>query len=87
MRPLEIAKKVCSLGEENNRRPQPIEAASKFIEDHFPKCNAALLAGSVIRGEATETSDLDIIVFDEKDCIAVPGIASRTRLAYRVIRL
>jgi predicted nucleotidyltransferase len=41
----------------------PIEAAVKFISIHFPHCQAALLAGSVVRGEATETSDLDIIVF------------------------
>lgn len=69
VRPLEIAKRVhstCSFGEENAQRLQPIDAASRFIEEHFPECNAALLAGSVIRGQATETSDLDIIVFDEK---------------------
>ncbi|CAM4015316.1 nucleotidyltransferase domain-containing protein [Mesobacillus thioparans] len=34
-----------------------------FVEERFPDCDAALLAGSVIRGEATETSDLDIVVF------------------------
>ncbi|MDQ0230204.1 nucleotidyltransferase domain-containing protein [Metabacillus malikii] len=43
----------------------PIEAAEHFINKHHPNCQAALLAGSVIRGEATETSDLDIIVFDK----------------------
>ncbi|HER2162506.1 TPA: nucleotidyltransferase domain-containing protein [Streptococcus pyogenes] len=32
---------------------------------HFPNCQGALLAGSVVRGEATETSDLDIVVFDK----------------------
>ncbi len=40
------------------------EAAELFIQKHFPNCQGALLAGSVVRGEATETSDLDIIVFD-----------------------
>ena len=45
-------------------RPEPIEAAKKFIEKHFPHCQGALLAGSVVRGEATETSDLDIVIFD-----------------------
>jgi hypothetical protein len=41
----------------------PLAAAKKFIGDRFPGCDAALLAGSVTRGEATETSDLDMVVF------------------------
>jgi hypothetical protein len=32
--------------------------------NHFSNCHGALLAGSVVRGEATETSDLDIVIFD-----------------------
>lgn len=47
-----------------NKLP-PIEAAHQFINNHFPNCQGALLAGSVVRGEATKTSDLDIIVFDK----------------------
>ncbi|MFF2878895.1 nucleotidyltransferase domain-containing protein [Gottfriedia sp. NPDC057991] len=43
----------------------PIEAAQHFIEKYFPNCQGALLAGSVVRGEATETSDLDIVIFDK----------------------
>lgn len=43
----------------------PIEAAQKIINYHFPCCQGALLAGSVVRGEATATSDLDIIIFDK----------------------
>lgn len=43
----------------------PIEAAQRFIQKYFPNCNGALLAGSVVRGEATDTSDLDIVIFDE----------------------
>lgn len=43
----------------------PLEAAHHFISTHFPYCRAALLAGSVVRGEATATSDLDIIIFDD----------------------
>ncbi|AQQ53306.1 nucleotidyltransferase domain-containing protein [Planococcus lenghuensis] len=42
----------------------PREAAGRFISKYFPDCTGAVLAGSVVRGEATETSDLDIIVFD-----------------------
>ena len=44
----------------------PVEAARLFVNKHFPHCEGALLAGSVIRGEATETSDLDIVVFDKQ---------------------
>jgi predicted nucleotidyltransferase len=50
----------------NSSRLQPIEAAKRFIAEKFPDCQAALLAGSVVRGEETATSDLDIVVFDEK---------------------
>lgn len=42
-----------------------IEAANQLIEYRFPNCLAAVLAGSVVRGEATDTSDLDIVVFDD----------------------
>ncbi|MGN8646793.1 nucleotidyltransferase domain-containing protein [Gracilibacillus sp. HCP3S3_G5_1] len=42
----------------------PVEAAGKFIRSRFPDCEGALLAGSVVRGEATVTSDLDIVIFD-----------------------
>jgi hypothetical protein len=40
------------------------EAAKKFIEANFPTCEVAYLAGSVVRGEETESSDLDIIIID-----------------------
>lgn len=43
----------------------PIESANLFIKKYFPHSQGALLAGSVVRGEATNTSDLDIIVFDK----------------------
>jgi hypothetical protein len=49
----------------DSQKINPIEAAQLFISKHFPNCQGALLAGSVVRGEATETSDLDIVVFDE----------------------
>ncbi|WP_141432217.1 nucleotidyltransferase domain-containing protein [Bacillus sp. 03113] len=49
---------------EEIKRLEPIEASKKFIERYFPNCQGALLAGSVVRGEATSTSDLDIVVFD-----------------------
>jgi hypothetical protein len=47
-------------------RSNPLEAARKIIDKHFPNCQGALLAGSVVRNEASETSDLDIVIFDNR---------------------
>ncbi|HEU0172628.1 MAG TPA: nucleotidyltransferase domain-containing protein [Blastocatellia bacterium] len=44
-----------------------LDAARAFVATHFPDCLAALLFGSVARGEATATSDLDIIVVTHED--------------------
>jgi predicted nucleotidyltransferase len=41
-----------------------IETAKRFVNEQFPNCNIALLAGSASRGEETETSDLDIVIID-----------------------
>lgn len=46
-------------------RLHAVEAAHLFIDKHFPHCQGAILAGSVVRGEATETSDLDLVIFDQ----------------------
>ncbi|MBY6036225.1 nucleotidyltransferase domain-containing protein [Fictibacillus nanhaiensis] len=40
------------------------QAAKRFVETNFPACEVAYLAGSVVRGEETESSDLDIIIID-----------------------
>ncbi len=48
------------------KKVKSLAAAKQFVDKHFPNCQAALLAGSVVRGEATETSDLDIVIFDKK---------------------
>ena len=44
------------------RRMDAVEAATRIVEDRFPHCLAAILAGSVVRGEATVGSDLDLVV-------------------------
>ncbi|QKE74137.1 nucleotidyltransferase domain-containing protein [Arthrobacter citreus] len=44
---------------------EAIDAAKRFIEEFHGDCQFALLAGSVSKGLATESSDLDIIVFYE----------------------
>ena len=46
-------------------RMEAYKAAELFTLNHFTECHGALLAGSVVRGEATETSDLDIVIFDK----------------------
>jgi predicted nucleotidyltransferase len=48
------------------KKIKPVEAAVHFINKHFPNCHAALLAGSVVRGDATETSDLDMVIFEKE---------------------
>ena len=49
-----------------------IEAAKNFVAQAFPTCDAAFLGGSVVRGEATATSDLDIVI-----------VTRETQVAYR----
>ncbi|AIF43021.1 nucleotidyltransferase domain-containing protein [Virgibacillus sp. SK37] len=41
------------------------KAAQQIVEKNYPNCKGALLAGSVVRGQATNTSDLDIVIFSE----------------------
>jgi predicted nucleotidyltransferase len=44
-----------------------LDAAREFVVTHFPDCLAAVLFGSVARGVATATSDLDIIIVTHED--------------------
>lgn len=43
-------------------RLDAVESARLVVKAHYPECDAALLAGSVVRGQATEMSDLDLVV-------------------------
>lgn len=52
------------------------EAAAAFIGKRFPECSLAVLTGSAVRGEATPTSDLDIVVIDS-------GVAGSYRESFR----
>lgn len=45
-------------------RPTPISVARRLVRERFPAAEQAWLGGSVVRGEATATSDLDITVLD-----------------------
>lgn len=46
-------------------RISPEAAALLFINRFYPQAEAAILAGSVIRNDATDHSDLDIVIIDE----------------------
>ncbi|MDN4073572.1 nucleotidyltransferase domain-containing protein [Fictibacillus terranigra] len=46
------------------KKQNAIEAAKKFVDHYFPSGEVAFLAGSIVRGEGTESSDLDIVIFD-----------------------
>ena len=42
-------------------------SAREFITTEYPNCDLAVLAGSVVRGEGTDTSDLDIVIVTEDE--------------------
>lgn len=48
-------------------RPPPVESARRFVEAHFPECNVAFVASSVLRGEGTATSDLDVVIITGRE--------------------
>ncbi|GAB3590709.1 nucleotidyltransferase domain-containing protein [Angustibacter peucedani] len=43
-------------------RPEPVDAARSLVAQRFPDALAAWLGGSVVRGDASPTSDLDVTV-------------------------
>lgn len=43
-------------------RPSAVDAARHFVACQFPHCLVALASGSAVRGDATETSDIDLVV-------------------------
>lgn len=47
-------------------RPDPRKAASDILSARYPQARLVFLCGSVLRGEATSTSDLDLVVVFEK---------------------
>lgn len=59
-------------------RNSALETAHQLIQDQYPTCMAAILAGSVTRGQSTATSDLDIVIIDEH-----ASFASRHSFIYK----
>ncbi len=49
------------------KRPSYQEAAQAALQKHYPNAVCAFIAGSVIRGTATEKSDIDITVIQPDD--------------------
>ncbi|WP_078429197.1 nucleotidyltransferase domain-containing protein [Alkalihalobacterium alkalinitrilicum] len=45
-------------------------AARNFLQQSFPHCDVAFLAGSGARGELTKHSDLDIVIIDETQSLS-----------------
>lgn len=49
-----------------SKRPDPVETAAKALRLFYPGALGGFAAGSVLRGEGTPTSDIDIaVMFDE----------------------
>lgn len=48
-----------------NEKKDPLKVANNFVTQFYPNCLGAILAGSIVRGEGTSTSDLDIVIFDK----------------------
>lgn len=43
----------------------PVDVARALVERLYPQCLTAILGGSVVRGEATKTSDLDLFILTD----------------------
>lgn len=56
--------------EDRSLTQPPLQVAARLVTEDFAGCAAAFLAGSVIREEHTETSDLDIVIVTEQDVAA-----------------
>src|SRR5262245_27835189 len=50
-------------------RADPIETGIEVLRGRYPGADSAFVSGSVMRGEATATSDLDVVVlFPHVEC-------------------
>lgn len=47
-------------------KKEPRAAAAEILAEKYPKARVAFLAGSALRGEHTETSDLDLVVIFDR---------------------
>jgi hypothetical protein len=45
----------------------PVAVAKAFLDAEFPECYVGFLAGSVVREQATATSDLDIVIITTRE--------------------
>jgi hypothetical protein len=49
----------------DDQRLKPIEVARRVVAERYPHAMCAIATGSWLRGEATATSDIDLVVVDE----------------------
>ena len=47
---------------QHDTRPEPVDAARGFVDEHFPEALATFVGGSVLTEHRTPTSDLDVVV-------------------------
>jgi len=47
-------------------RPGPLVATSEIVAERYGDAAVVFLAGSIMRGEDTDTSDLDLVVVNER---------------------
>ena len=50
----------------NMSRDEALSLAGRFLEECFPKADFAFVAGSIMRGAGTPSSDIDLVVFHSK---------------------
>ncbi len=73
-----VPKRIQAIKENMEQNLTPEAAAKEIFAERFPNAQAMFLAGSLIRGEGTRFSDLDlVVVFDHVDQ------ASRESFYYR----
>ena len=47
-------------------KKEPRSAVTEILAEKYPEARVVFLAGSVVRGEDTETSDLDLVVIFDR---------------------
>lgn len=50
---------------DQRRRRDPVDTATEVVDTAFPQARMAFVGGSVLRGEGTPTSDLDLVVVQD----------------------
>lgn len=49
-----------------NQKPDPVETARRILKTKHPQAEVAFVAGSIVRGEETQFSDIDLVIVYSK---------------------